>query len=320
MNDSVTRLLTEKSFMTAAGTETYLLFQQGFGLREFCAFEVFEDTEQLAKLEADYLRPLLSAVAANGHGLLLDTLVWRAHPDFVAALGYAPSDIKRLNELAVSRTKTAVSEWRDANACSPADFPVLIAGDIGPRGDGYKVGDAAPGIDSAHRYHQTQIDALAEAGIDLLCALTMTTANEAIGVARAAARVDLPIIVSPTVETDGSLPDGSSLRDFIQRVDDESGTAPLYYMVNCAHPTHLNPTLEKAAVAGEQWLDRFRGFRANASKKSHEELDNSTELDRGDPQDLAREVAAMKSAYGLRVVGGCCGTDVEHIAEIAKAV
>lgn len=319
MNNSVTRLLTEKSFTTAAGTETYLLFQQGFELREFCAFEVFEDEDQLAKLEADYLRPLLSVVASSGHGLLLDSLVWRAHPDYVEALGYEPSDVGRLNELAVSRTKAAVAEWRNGNACGAGDFPVLIVGDIGPRGDGYQVGDAAPSIESAHSYHQTQIDALAETGIDLLCALTMTTANEAIGIARAAARVNLPIIVSPTVETDGRLPDGSRLGDFIDRVDNASGTPPLYYMVNCAHPTHLNPTLTRAADDGADWIDRFKGFRANASKKSHEELDNSTELDRGDPKALAGEVAAMKKAFGLYVVGGCCGTDVEHIAEIAKA-
>ncbi|MBT8443054.1 MAG: homocysteine S-methyltransferase family protein, partial [Gammaproteobacteria bacterium] len=130
---------------------------------------------------------------------------------------------------------------------------------------------------------------------------------------------DVPVIISPTVETDGRLPDGSSLGGFIRRVDDESPTPPLYYMVNCAHPTHLGPTLEKAAAAGESWLERFRGFRANSSTRSHEELDNSTELDRGDPAQLARQMRELKQAYSLNIVGGCCGTDHRHITAIAEA-
>ena len=318
MTHEARQLLLERQFLTAGGTETYLLFQQEFPMREFCAFEVFEDDDALDELETQYLYPLMSAVDSNGHGLLLDALTWRAHPDYVAALGYPPSDVRRLNELAVARTRAAVEIWRERERRTADDFPVLIGADIGPRGDGYQVADV-PTSKAAFDYHRAQLNVLAETNTDVVCAWTMTNANEAIGITRAAAKLDLPIIVSATVETDGRLPDGSKLADFIHRVDDATEALPLFYMVNCAHPTHLNGTLDTAKVRGEDWLERFKGFRANCSKKSHEELDNSTELDRGNPRELATEVAAMLQSYDLRVVGGCCGTDVEHIEAIANA-
>ena len=84
-------------------------------------------------------------------------------------------------------------------------------------------------------------------------------------------------------------------------------------MVNCAHPTHLMPTLEKALINKESWLSRFNGFRANASTKSHEELDNSTEIDRGDLKQLGEQMKDMRAKYNLHVIGGCCGTDHEHL-------
>jgi S-methylmethionine-dependent homocysteine/selenocysteine methylase len=258
----------------------------------------------------------MAAIDSQGHGLLLDALVWRAHPDYVAALGYAPSDLVRLNELAVARTKAAVHEWREQERRTADDFPVLIAADIGPRGDGYRVDDA-PAVEDAIKYHRAQLDALASTDVDIVCAWTMTNVNEAIGITRAATELELPIIVSATVETDGRLPDGTTMAEFVYRVDEATHASPIFYMVNCAHPTHLADAL--ATAREEDWLSRFKGFRANCSTKSHEELDNSTELDRGNPKQLAVELAAMQQAYDLKVLGGCCGTDVEHIAEIARA-
>ena len=318
MNANAGQLLNEKSFLTAAGTETYLFFEQRFPMRDLCAFEIFEHESALAQLEARYLYPLISAVNAHGHGLLLDALVWRAHPDYIDALGYPASDIKRLNHLAISRTRDAVEVWRERNGRSFEEFPILIAADIGPRGDGYRV-DSSPSAQAAFDYHRVQLANLADTNTDVVCAWTMTNLNEAIGITRAAAELELPIIVSPTVETDGRLPDGTTLGDFICRVDDATQALPLYYAVNCAHPTHLLPTLESARQHGEAWLERLGGFRANSSKKSHEELDNSTELDRGEPKKLATALASMKSTYDLKLLGGCCGTDVEHIREIALA-
>ena len=193
-------------------------------------------------------------------------------------------------------------------------------GDLGPRGDGYALGSGeAVSAEAAYDYHAPQVDALASAGVDLLVALTMTSVNETLGVVRAAERAKLPLLVSPTVETDGTAPDGLALGDFVVSVDQASSGYPVAYMANCAHPLHITPALHRAAEQGARWLDRFRGLRANASTKSHVELDNSTELDRGDPVALARAMAELRRAFGFTIVGGCCGTDAEHLRAIAEA-
>lgn len=319
MSERVRDQLQARTFLTNAGTETYLIFQQGFDLPEFCAFTVFEDSEAWAALERDCLGPTLQAAADAGHGLMVDALVWRAQPDFLAKLGLAADQLAPINARAVSRTRESVERWRGSSGHDELSFPVLISADVGPRGDGYKVEDAAVRVASARDYHRAQIEAVAHAGADLASALTMTSLNESIGIVEACMASSLPVIVSPTVEIDGRLPDQTELGAFIEKVDDATGGAPLFYMVNCAHPSHLLPTLEAARSAGESWLTRFRGFRANASRKSHEELDNSTELDRGDTDELATELAGMQEAYGLCVVGGCCGTDHEHMRAIAAA-
>jgi S-methylmethionine-dependent homocysteine/selenocysteine methylase len=320
MSERVRDLLETRRFLTNAGTETYLMFQQGFDLPEFCAFTVFEDREAWSMLVQGYLGPILQAAADTGHGLMVDALVWRAQPDFIEKLGLDARQLGPINAAAVSRTRESVDRWRQAQGHDDQGLPVLITADIGPRGDGYKVQDEAITVAAARDYHHDQIQALADAGADLACALTMTSLNESIGIVEACAASELPVIVSPTVETDGRLPDRSDLGAFIEKVDDATGSAPLFYMVNCAHPTHLLPTLETAREAGESWLSRFRGFRANASRKSHEELDNSTELDRGDTDELARELGSMQEIYDLRVIGGCCGTDHEHLAAIARSL
>lgn len=319
MNDAARLLLEGPTFLTNGGTETYLLFRQGFLLRDGCGFEVFDDDDAWRDLARAYLHPILDAACHHGHGLLLDLLVWRAHPDYVSALGYPADDVERFNRKAFERTAEAVSTWReesrDGRSC-----PILLSADLGPRGDGYTVGDARMRPSDAYAYHRRQIEVLAETGVDVLSAITMTSVDETIGLVRAAAETGIPVVVSPTVEVDGRVPDGTPLGEFVHRVDDETDATPLFYMVNCAHPSHVVPTLRDGVHRGENWLGRFRGFRANASRKSHDELDECPELDRGDPDALAREVAEMKRTFDLRVVGGCCGTDAEHIAAIAASV
>lgn len=161
-------------------------------------------------------------------------------------------------------------------------------------------------------------------GVDLVCAYTITSVEEAIGIAQASntCNVGLPVVISVTVETDGKLPDGSEIRHLVQETDRRTGleerAVPLFYMVNCAHPTNINPAFEKAKANKEPWLGRLMGIRANASCKSHEELDNSTELDRGDVDDWAKRLKNMRKEYRLRVIGGCCGTDHEDIAALSR--
>ncbi len=307
-----------KHLLTGGGIETYLIFIQNVQLREFCGFEIYRQEEELAKMEMHCLTPMANAALASGHDLLLDVLTWRAHADFVRALGYPDTSVEDINYLAVKRARAFASHWCSKTSGSDR-ISVFLNGDIGPRGDGYRF-DGGTTVESALGYHRRQIRALAEAQVDAINALTMTNVSETVGIVKAAQEVGLPCIVSPTVEIDGTTPEGLSLGRFIEEVEVATEGSPLFYMVNCAHPTHLEPTLRRARELGERWLSRLRGFRANASHKSHEELDNSTTLDRGCPEALASQIAHLQADFGLRLVGGCCGTDAEHITKIAHAV
>jgi homocysteine S-methyltransferase len=200
------------------------------------------------------------------------------------------------------------------NAFESAETPCVISGAIGPRGDGYKAGDM--NAEEVESYHAVQIATFAQTKADMVAAYTLTNCNEAIGIARAAKAHAMPCAISFTVETDGRLVTGLALGDAINRVDDATGGAPAYYMINCAHPTHFM----QALVKGEAWRDRVHGVRANASTKSHAELDESPTLDPGDPLDLGRRYGDLTRAFPrMRILGGCCGTDHRHIAAICEA-
>jgi homocysteine S-methyltransferase len=193
--------------------------------------------------------------------------------------------------------------------------PMVVSGAIGPRGDGYAA-DKMMTAEEAQAYYAEQIGVFADSGADLATAFTLNYVEEAIGIARAAKAAGLPAVISFTVETDGKLPTGESLRDAIEAVDAASGRAPAYYMVNCAHPHHFQDALQ----AGEPWTERLRGIRANASTRSHAELDQAKDLDAGDPAELARLYAGLRRKFpNLTVLGGCCGTDHRHVEQICFA-
>jgi len=168
----------------------------------------------------------------------------------------------------------------------------------------------------AEDYHRPQVEWLAAGGADMVCAITMNYAEEAVGVMRAARGAGMPVAISFTVETDGRLPTGQPLRSAIEQVEARTSGGPAYYMINCAHPTHFDHVLE----GGDEWLFRIRGLRANASRRSHAELNEADELDVGDPIELGAQYAALKDRLPrLNVMGGCCGTDHRHVEEIARA-
>lgn len=319
---NITQLLnSDQRFLTFAGNETFLLFQQGFPLREFCAFEVLDDETAWERFEKELLIPILDAAAEAEMGIITDTLCWRAAPDALALLDYSRTEVDRFNQLGVQRIADLIENWRKERGVSEADCPSILTAEIGPRGDGYTVSkDGLTSIEEARDYHLHQVKSIAQSEAQLAVALTMTNLNETIGLVLAAKDLGLPILVSPTVETDGRLPDGMSLGDFINAVDEATERFPSCYMINCAHPIHVDKMLAQAKAEKAPWLDRLRGFRANASCKSHEELDNSTELDRGHPCDLAHEVAHLADTFDLNILGGCCGTDSEHIRLIAQAL
>ncbi len=293
-------------FLSDGGLETTLIFHEGIDLPEFAAFPLLDTDDGRAALRA-YYAAYLELARRHGLGFVLDTATWRANPDWAALLGYDAAALDRANQDATRFAQDLA-----------ADFPDVVTalnGVIGPRGDGYVVGEAMS-ADEAADYHATQIGSFASAGVDLVTAMTMTYVDEAVGVARAAERAGLPAAIGFTVETDGRLPSEVPLHEAIAAVDEATGGSVAYFMVNCAHPTHFADVLGDGSSRS-----RIASVRANASRASHAELDEAEELDRGDPRELGRDYLGLREQLPeLRVVGGCCGTDLEHVAAIADAL
>jgi S-methylmethionine-dependent homocysteine/selenocysteine methylase len=291
-------------FIGDGGLETVMIFEERLELPEFASFTLLRDEAGRAAL-GRYYEGFLAIAAEHGTGFTFDPPTWRASEKWGAALGYSPADIADLN-------REAVAFAREVCERAAGEVPVAIAGTIGPEGDGYRP-ESFLSVAEAEEYHAKQIVIFAAEGVDMVSGLTMTYVEEAAGMVRAAAAAGLPVTVSFTVETDGRLPSGEPLREAVERLDAETGGAALYQMINCAHPTHF-----AAELAGEEaWLGRIGGIRANASRRSHAELDEAEELDSGDPEELGAEYAALAPRLpDLRVVGGCCGTDQRHVASI----
>lgn len=296
-------------FLSDGGLETTLVFQRGIQLPHFAAFVLLGDPAGRQML-AEYYKPYLALAARTpGAGFVLETPTWRANADWGAKLGFDVAGLAAVNRDAASFVRQLQKTWAPR-----IEGEVVTAGIIGPRGDGY-VAEQSGDIDEAARYHQPQAEALREGGVEMLIAVTMTGSAEACGVARAAAAVGLPCAVSFTLETDGRLPSGETLGEAIARVDADA-PPPAYFQLNCAHPSHF----ELVLADGAGWRERIRGLRANASTRSHAELDASTELDSGDPEDLGRHYLRLRAPLSrLNVLGGCCGTDERHLRAIARA-
>ena len=294
-------------FLTDGGMETTLIFHKGLELPHFAAFVLLESAEGRSHLK-EYYDAYLAIARQHGLGFVLDSPTWRANADWGAKLGYDEDRLKAINMRAIRLIEELRGAWEAPGR------PCVINGAIGPRGDGYKAGnmDAA----EAMAYHSPQIAAFAEAGADMVTAFTLNSVNEAIGVVRAAKMQAIPVAVSFTVETDGRLVRGETLREAIETVDHATERACEYFLINCAHPTHFEGALE----AGEPWVERIHGVRANASIKSHAELDESEAIDSGDPVDLGRRYLALRRAFPrMQLLGGCCGTDHRHLAAICDA-
>ena len=295
------RLDSGDTFVTDGGMETTLIFRQGLELPHFAAFPLLDDDRGVEALRA-YFEPYLAIARENGVGIVLDTPTWRANPDWGARLGYSALALEDVNRRGVA----LVAELGD---------DVVVSGCVGPRGDAYRPGERMSAAE-ADAYHRPQVETFAETEADLVSALTLAYAEEGIGIARAARAAGIPSSISFTVEVDGRLPSGQSLRDAVEQVDRETDFAPRFFMVNCAHTTHIGRALQDAGP----WLERIQGVRANASARSHAELDEAEDLDDGDPAALAVEVTELRTRLpNLTVVGGCCGTDERHIAALCAA-
>lgn len=299
--------LNDIPFLTDGGMETVLIFRHGIDLPFFASFKLLSNKngeEIIRNYYLDYIR----LARKYGYGFILESPTWRASLGWGKMLGYNADELNSINIKAIDLLQTIKN--------NNPDIPMIVSGCIGPHGDGYVVRKKMS-VDEAENYHSHQIKSFKCNGADIATAMTMTYAEEAIGITIAAQNVDLPIVISFTVETDGKLPSGQSLKAAIKQVDKATKGGPAYYMINCAHPEHFTDILE----AGSDWMLRIRGLRCNASKCSHAELDEAERLDEGNPEELGRAIASLNNNHPqLTVLGGCCGTNHRHLEEICKAL
>lgn len=300
--------LKNRLFLTDGGLETTLIYHNQLELPYFAAFDLLKE-EAGVEILRRYFVPYVEAARRHGAGFILEAPTWRANRDWAAKLGYDDVALADANRRAIGLLLEIRAAWETAGT------PLVISGNIGPRGDGYRIGKCMSAEESRD-YHAAQIDTFAETDADMVAAFTLTYVEEAIGILHAARHARMPAVVSYTLETDGRLPSGDTLADAIRRTDDETDGYAAYYVINCAHPQHFIDVLK---VDGS-WRTRIRGVRANASTRSHAELDESTDLDAGNPQQLGNEYRELRRLLPtLYILGGCCGTDHRHVQAIATS-
>lgn len=306
-----THLLPQRDaaiFISDGGIETTLIFHEGLELPYFAAFDLLKNGEGRAVLRR-YFRTYAEIARRHQVGLVLESPTWRANSDWAAKLGYSAETLARANREAIGLMREIQETYETAHS------PMVISGCLGPRGDGYQP-SVRMSAEEAAQYHMPQLRTFRDAGADHVSAITMNYFEEALGIAQAAAALEIPAVISFTVETDGRLPDGLTLREAIEIVDQRSARKPAYYMINCAHPTHFAHLF----TPGETWTSRIHGLRANASCRSHAELDASPDLDDGNPVELAEQYRQLRTQLpNLTIFGGCCGTDHRHIDSICHA-
>jgi S-methylmethionine-dependent homocysteine/selenocysteine methylase len=300
--------LSGDRFLSDAGVETDLIFNHGIEIREFAAFTLLTTPSGRAALSR-YFEGFLDLAQETNAGFVLDSTTWKAHSHWGKSLDMGPAALRAANEDAIRFIADLRARY-SANA-----KPIVLSAVVGPRGDAYRP-ERVISTEAAEDYFGEQLEWLAATDADMISAVTFNQATEAAGLARAARSAGMPAVISFTVETNGALPTGQSLADAIAEVDAATDRYPAYYMINCAHPDHF-----AGALDGASWTRRIRGLRANASRKSHAELDASTSLDAGNAEELAGQYRELSERMPwVNVFGGCCGSDLRHVTAIARAL
>ena len=240
--------------------------------------------------------------------MIVSPPTWRANPERLTAAGFAPE--RDVNGDAC--------RFLDALRATYGTYgeQVYIGGLMGCRGDAYDP-RAALSRGAAAEFHRTQAKALAAAGVDFLMAATLPALSEAVGIAETLAANGLPYVISVVVRPMGTLLDGTPLVEFVTRIDGEISPAPSAYLVNCTHPTNFREALRTNQERMPAVHQRVIGLQANTSQLSPEELEGSAELHPAAPMDFAEELHALRCEFGMRILGGCCGTDARHIRALA---
>ncbi len=293
-------------YLSEGGSETELMYKYGFELPQFAMFPLLDNPDAVSKMR-EMFRSYLDVVAKNGMCALMGGLDYRASPDWGELLGYSPQGLADANHQSIAFLREIANEYA-------SDIPeILIQGLIGPRGDAYERNDTIT-ENEAEDYHSVQLETLKEADVDLAMALTFNNIPESIGVARAAAKIGVPLGISLSLDSSSKLNSGPELSEAITIIDAETDQSAAFFSINCSHPVEYEP----AIVPGE-WMNRVRGVRPNASKMEKIALCQIGHLEEGDPVELGALCGDLAKRYPhMDIWGGCCGTWNTHLDEIAK--
>ncbi|MEH6455577.1 MAG: homocysteine S-methyltransferase family protein [Cocleimonas sp.] len=295
-------------YLSEGGTETELMYKYGFDLPEFAMFPLLDNPAAVAKMR-EMFRSYMDVVAKHGMCALMGGLDYRASPDWGELLGYSPQSLADANHQSIEFLREISDEYA-------SDIPEsLIQGLIGPRGDAYERNEDIT-ENEAEDYHSVQLETLKAADVDLALAITFNNIPESIGVARAAAKIGVPLAISLSLDSSSKLNSGPSLAEAITMIDEATNQSPEFYSINCSHPVEYEPALENS-----DWMNRLRGVRPNASKMEKIALCQIGHLEEGDPVELGKLCGNLSQRYPhMDVWGGCCGTWDKHLDEIAKNI
>jgi S-methylmethionine-dependent homocysteine/selenocysteine methylase len=240
--------------------------------------------------------------------LLLSTPTWRAGQKRIAAAGYEGTDVNGDNFRFLDALRTSYGVYAQK---------VVICGLLSCQGDAYNPKEALE-IDVAYEFHTWQAMNLSEAGVDFLLAATLPALSEATGLALALAATGKPYIVSFVIRPEGTLLDGTPLKDAIATIDATVTPRPIAYLVNCTHASIFRSAILHEVNSSSLVRERLVGLLANTAALNPEELDNSNGLVAEEPEIFGQTVAGLYGELGMKILGGCCGTDHRHIRHLAK--
>lgn len=258
---------------------------------------------------ADLYAGYMAIASTTGLPMLTMAPTWRANPERLKAAG--GPDAARVNA-------DAIDFLRKIRQSPPHETAVVFVGGLmACRGDAYRPQEALS-TEAAHTFHRPQAEALAEAGADFLMAATLPAFGEALGLARAMGTTGIPYLVSFVLDAHGHLLDGTPLDEAVARIDRTVSAPPVGYMANCVHPDAFAAGLEKTRRSDPAAASRLLGLQANTSALPPDQLNEREELDTMDPEAFARAMAGLHRRLGVRILGGCCGTDHRHIRALAE--
>jgi S-methylmethionine-dependent homocysteine/selenocysteine methylase len=292
MSEAAQLLGGDALVLTDGGIETRLIFEAGLELPAQVEAAGLVGHPALRELYVGYVE------AARAHGLpvIIGTPTFRAGARYAHSAGL---DVVALNAAAVEHHRAIRAEAGDGP-------PILVAGVLGPYGDAYTPSEGLA-VDQAQRYHAIQSRALAEAGADLLFAPTFPAVDEALGAVRAMTSTGLPAVISHVLDREGRVLDGTPLAEAVARIDAEADPRPIFHSLSCIHPS-----VAERALGGVS-AGRVLECKANGSPLTPAELVTLDHLEGDDPETFAAAMWRLHADHGLRVLGGCCGTDDRHM-------